>query len=81
MISSVVTHPLHVIMMRQQVGAMSTRGGMMGTIYSIQEAVETLGLRGMYVCVHVCVCVYVRMYVCMYVCMFVCMYVCMFVCV
>ena len=46
--------------MRQQVGAMSARGGMMGVVYSVQEAIETLGLRGTSVRAHV----HVYMYVC-----------------
>ena len=48
-------------MMRQQVGAMSARGGMMGVVYSVQEAIETLGLRGTdvraHVHVYICACV------------------------
>jgi hypothetical protein len=47
-------------MMRQQVGAMSARGGMMGVVYSVQEAIETLGLRGTYVRAHV----HVHTYMC-----------------
>ena len=43
-------------MMRQQVGAMSARGGMMGVVYSVQEAIETLGLRGKSVITTVQIC-------------------------
>ena len=57
--SSVICHPLHVIMMRQQVGAMATKGGMLGVYYSVQEAIETLGMRGK------CVRASVRVFVCL----------------
>ena len=46
--SSVICHPLHVIMMRQQVGAMKASGGLRGVYRSLQEAIASIGLRGLF---------------------------------
>jgi len=43
--SSVVCHPLHVIMMRQQVGAMTASGGLSGVYRSLQEAIASIGIQ------------------------------------
>ena len=46
--SSVVSHPLHVIMMRQQAGKLARSTGAFGVISSMKDCIQTIGVKGLF---------------------------------